>query len=104
MPAELQCLTVSADVSLISENDAERLCAGATTSRGPIGCYEAADDATTLSNVQLVELCRCAVDASPVVCFERARETTDLLDGEAIDRCRAIHVRKLREDCTPVRR
>jgi hypothetical protein len=99
--AELQCIETADDETLISELDAEQLCAGSTSATGPVDCYREGDSETTLSNIQLIALCRCAVDSTPVACFEAATASTDLFDDKVIRSCSAIETRKLRPDCTP---
>lgn len=100
----LACIAVAQDQTLIDEGDAEKLCEGSPSANGPVDCYALGQDETTLSNVQLIELCRCAVDVTPVQCFTRGLEITDMFDGRVIDECRPIRVQRLRFDCTPLER
>jgi hypothetical protein len=98
---QVACLEAADARTLLTGNDQERLCASTRSATGPVRCYEAGTDETTLGNAQLIRLCRCARDAAPVACFETATAETDVFDDRAIERCRPIEVQGLRPDCTP---
>ena len=101
LPAPLQCIEDADDRTLLTEADTQRLCDYTPSPAGPVDCYVAGDDQTTLSNVQLIELCRCALDASPVACFVRAEDETDLFQDKIIAMCAPVTTRKLSADCSP---
>jgi hypothetical protein len=57
-----QCIEAALSRTTLSDQEAARLCSGATTA-GPVACYELGNDQTTLSDDDLVDLCTPVVIA-----------------------------------------
>lgn len=53
----------------------------------PLDCYQDGQNHTSLTDEQLIQLCRCAESAGPIDCFRRADVTTTLTDEQIIRLC-----------------
>jgi hypothetical protein len=81
----LSCINNATGFGLLTQQDAYRLCLGAT-SQAPLDCYRQAVRSLVDENTAL-KLCRCAVSTDRVSCFQQAQSTTGLATDQILDIC-----------------
>lgn len=96
----LGCFKMAEDRTLLSKDQAMRLCMGATNTN-PVECFLEADRRLAVSDDYLITLCQCARSVEPVECFERSQNETDLSEQRSLQMCNARALWNLAADCRP---
>ncbi len=97
----LGCYKTAEDRTLLSKDQAMRLCMGATNT-SPVDCFNEADRRLSASDDYNITLCQCARSTEPVECFERSQNETDLSEQRSLQMCNARALWHLAADCRPI--